>query len=93
MNAHGGGPIGNVSISTTSTEIVPVDKHRRYLIMRNIGSDTVYLSIGVPAEAGKGIPVFPLEYYEILGDNMTEMFINGICSPGDSTTLTYQVGR
>lgn len=54
---------GNISVTTSATEIVPQNKRRTSLIIRNNGTDTVYWGHDNSVTTSNG---FPLKTDEIL---------------------------
>lgn len=81
----------SVGVGNSSTEIVPANASRQWLILTNIGIRDVYLAVGTPAifetgimlGAGGGSIVFGVDI------NTTEA-INAIKSGGADQTITFQ---
>ena len=73
-----------VSVGTSTTEIVASNDDRRYVLLQNVGDDTVVLQFGVPAVAADGIYLYPgttLEIKPVAGQLDTRA-INGIALSG-----------
>jgi hypothetical protein len=88
-----GSRIGNATVTDESTEIAPEAENRLYLFIRNMSTTaTVWLAVGRDAEENKGIPLLPLEYYELGRTALTNGAINGICGSGLSATVSWLKG-
>ena len=51
--------IGNATVSTSSTLVIPANKKSKHRTFTNISANLVFLSPGVPAEMNKGFPLYP----------------------------------
>lgn len=81
----------SVTVGSSSTTIIPAasTNRERYKVIRNTSdSTTVWISVHVAAEAGKGLPLEPKEIWELHADNMTHSAINGITESGTVEVCT-----
>ena len=72
-----------VSVGTSSTEIVALNTDRKWAVVSNVTKNsTVWLSIGVAAVVGSGMPIRENGFLRINRNNYTTEAINGIVSSG-----------
>ena len=82
-----------VSIGTNSTSVIAANKARRYLLIANDGSVTVYIALGVAAVTNQGIPVMPNGgAYEMSQDkgNLFLGAVNGTTPTGVAAVLVTE---
>ncbi len=81
------------SMSSTSAAVLAVNNDRKYALIVNDGSATVYLNLGATATANAGIRVNANGgSYEISREagNLTGVVINGITASGTATVLVTE---
>jgi len=54
-----------ISVSTTSTIVLPANSNRKYLLIVNDSDTNMYLSFGTNAVVGEGIPISASGNYEL----------------------------
>jgi len=69
-----------VAVAVTSTELVPYNKDRSFLMLVNDGDTTVYVMIGAAAVLNTGIPITPKGNYlmNAAGGNLDKRLVNAI---------------
>lgn len=81
----------NVTVGNTSTQVLPANGSRKLAVFTNDSDETIYLSLGTPAEMNKGIRLNAAGGgYEI---NETNPFIGpiyAICSSGSKRLCVYE---
>lgn len=78
------------SMTSTSAAVLAVNNDRKYALVVNDGSATVYLNLGATAVANQGVRVNANGgSYEISREagNLTGVVINGITASGTATML------
>jgi hypothetical protein len=78
----------SVTLADTSTQIFAVNQFRTGFYLKNMGAETVYISIGEPAEASKGIPLASFEGIQF--HLKTTQAIFGIVASGGTGTVMGQ---
>ncbi len=76
-------------LSTTQEQVLTANPNRTYAILALVGTDPVYLSMGIPAESGRGIPLFTNgANYEI---NLTNPWTGPIYAVASAATPTLLI--
>jgi hypothetical protein len=83
------------SITTSSSKIINRNLERKYLVVRNRGSNTIYLSVGnnQPAVVGSGIMLLPNEGWEMSDINIGTGSVQAICDGGTSDVCIFEASR
>lgn len=80
----------NCSVGNTSTEVIPANTARKYLVIVNASDEAVYLGIGVAAESNKGVYLAATGgSFEMITANLSPEIVYGICASG-SKNVTVQ---
>jgi hypothetical protein len=99
---HGGGPSGLVTVTDSAAIVIqPNDKNRKYLEIQNNSdaaygnSGRVYLSISdsIDAVALSGLYLVPGAVYTMTVDNLSPARVTAIAASGESSDISWQVGR
>lgn len=81
----------NVSVTTSSTEIIDANTKRKWCVLTNIGNQDVFIAAGQTALVDKGALLGKRGGSIILdASNMTTEAINGIVSGGSSTVMILE---
>jgi len=84
------GSADSVSVGNTTTEIIAENARRKIAIVTNASDEDMFLNIGADAVMNKGIRLQPNDILEINDSNRITGAINGICSSGTKTALTFE---
>lgn len=77
--------------STSTTEVVPANPDRKYLIIVNASAVVIYLAIGADAEKTKGIYLVANGgSFEMVTANLSPEAVDAISASSSSLTVTVQ---
>ena len=75
-------------LSTTQEEVLVANPTRSYALLAMVGTDEVYLSLGEPASADRGIPLLQNgANYEINATNLWRGKVYAVAKTGTPTLL------
>jgi hypothetical protein len=82
----------SASVTTSSSQIVDANKTRKYMVIRNLGPNTIFLNVGKgrAAEVDKGIQLQNSEWWEVNNTNMCVGSVNAIGDGGAATVSIFE---
>lgn len=79
---------GVTIVDTVTTEIVPANNRRNWVVLTNIGDNDVYFAYGKPAEKSKGQILYANGGNSFIGGEWrTSQAINGVTLEGTSKVI------
>ena len=93
MHSFEGKAKGGGTATPVSQILVPADEHRLFLGVYNLSEDEIiYISLGSPAVAGQGIPLYPRDGYEQKFGDITSQAVYGVTEAGKTAAFCWHTG-
>lgn len=81
----------NCDVGASSTEVIPANPARKYLIIVNASNEAMYLGIGVAAEQDKGVYLAATGgSFEMITANLSPEIVYGICASGTKNATVQE---
>ena len=79
------------AVTTTNSVVLAANVDRTYIVIQNIGADTVYINFDSPAAVGGGIQLLPGANWITQIPQFTATAINAIAESTSSTLAVYEI--
>ena len=79
------------AVTTTNSVVLAANADRTYIVIQNIGADTVYINFDAAASVGGGIQLLPGANWITQIPQFTETAINAIAETTSSTLAVYEI--
>lgn len=93
MNVFAGKAKGGGTATDVSQVAIPADTFRKFLgVYNNDENNIIWLSLGSPAVAGQGIPIYPRDGYEMKFGDITFDAVHIVTDAGLTAAYSWLTG-